>query len=164
MQVNFQNLGRHITWRNGLFAAAALLAVVCVANVSGARAYSASAEADPAIALQGWLLSVAPGALAALAGLVASFLGVPPEYVAAMKAFAKNPDLEAIEKRAVNAAFEFILPRFDKYPELLMSLLRTIAPQFVSDPEVAKAISALGQALAKNFLSIPAPESEVRKT
>lgn len=164
MQINLQNLGRYVTWRNGLFAAAALLTVVCVANVSGARAYSASAEADPAIALQGWLLSVAPGALAALAGMVASFLGVPPEYVAAMKAFAKNPDLEAIEKRAVNAAFEFILPRFDKYPELLISLLRKMAPQFVSDPEVSKAISALGQALAKNFLSIPDPESEVRKT
>lgn len=158
MQFTLPRLSRLFTWRNGFFAASAILAVVCASNFMGARSYAASPDADPAVAFQGWLMSVAPGAAAAVIGLVASFLGVPPEYVSAMKAFAKHPTVAEFEKRAVNAAFEFLAPKFGKYPELLMSLLRSIVPQFASDPDVAKAISDLGRALAKNFLSVPAEQ------
>ena len=144
-----------INARNGFFAAALALLGVAGWNAISAATYHSAPGADPGTELTGWLMTVAPGVLAALAGLVGKFLGVPPEFVSAMKDFAKNPQVAEIEKRAVNAAVEFLLPRLGKYPELLFYILRSIAPAYKDDPAVSAAITSLGAGLSNNFLSPP---------
>lgn len=148
-------IGKYLTWRNAFFASATAMAVLTAWNFFHAMSYSSAPGADPNAEITGWLYTVAPGILAAVLGGVAKMLGASPEYVSAMRAFASNPTVIEYEKRAINAAVEFLLPKLGKYPEMILAILRTISPNYQSDPEVTAAIGTLGQALTKNFLNTP---------
>lgn len=148
-----------ITTRNGFFAIAIALLGVTGWNAVSAATYHSAPGADPGAELTGWLMTVAPGVLAALAGLVGKWLGIAPEYVSAMKDFAKNPSVVEFEKRAVNAAVEFLMPRLGKYPELLIYILRSVAPAYKNDPAVSAAITSLGAGLSNSFLSPATPKT-----
>jgi hypothetical protein len=155
--MDFGTIKKSITWRNGLFAAAVTLLAVAAKNGMSASSYSGAPGADPNAEIQAWLMTALPVVGSAILGFVGKMLKLDPEHVAAMKNFASNPTVAEFEKRAVNAAIEFLLPRLGKYPELLLAVLKAVAPSFSKDPEVVASIGKLGQDIAKNFLTNPAP-------
>lgn len=151
--MDFQKIKAAVTWRNGFFASAVGLAIIAAYNTWGAASYSGAPGADPNAEIQAWLMSVLPGIGAAAFGVIGKWLKLDPEHVAAMRNFAQNPTVAEFEKRAVNAAIEFLLPRLGKYPELLLAILKAVAPSFSKDPDVVASIGKLGQDVAKNFLT-----------
>lgn len=154
-EMNFETIKKSITWRNGFFAVAIALVAVAARNLLAATSYSGAPGADPNAEIQAWLMTAAPLIGSAVLGFIGKFLKLDPEHVAAMKNFALNPTVAEFEKRAVNAAIEFLLPRLGKYPELLLAILRAVAPSYNSDRAVSESIGQLGQSLAKNFLTAP---------
>lgn len=162
MQVNIPKLSRFATWRNALFAGAAILVVVGICNLASVMMYRAApgaAGASPADEIQGWLMSVAPLAWAAACGLIGKWLGLKPEYVEAMKKFSQNSTVMEYEQRAVHAATDFVLKRLGQYPDKIFPILRAISNAYQNDPELAAAIAGLGQLLAKKLVSAdPAPK------
>lgn len=150
--MNVKMIRGFVTFQNGFIAAAIVAACVAAGNCFSAAAYSASPEVDVNAEITGWLMTIGPGILSAIFGVIARWLNVDPEYVAAFKDFAKNPTMADIEQRAISAAASVILPRLGKYPEMAFPFLRAIAAAYSADPEVTESVAALSQNLSKAFL------------
>lgn len=162
MQVNIPKLSRFATWQNAFYAVAAILVTDGVWNFASLMAYRAApgaAGASPADELVGLAMTGVPVLWAIACGFIGKWMGLKPEYVEAMKKFSQNPTVVEFEQRAVHSAVDFVLPRLGDYPDKIFPILRVISNAYQNDPEVAAAISGLGQLLAKKLVSAdPAPK------
>lgn len=157
--IPMNKISKFVTWQNGVIAAAVFMGLLAAYNGTRVAAYSASppdGSADISTVVTGWILSAMPAIASIVLGFIAKFLGVDPEYVAAVKDFAKNPAVVEIERRMINSAVQSILPRLGSYPEYITPILKAIADSYASDAEVKANVAALSQSVSRAIMEKPA--------
>lgn len=144
------NLKNVLTWRVGFIVVTTALIMLCGYNflATTSKSYAmAGGEVDLNAMITDKLMTYAPLVLSLFTGWLARVLKVKPEYVQAALDFANNKEVEEVERRFVSSAVGMITPLLGKYPELLLSILKSTAPYFKDHPDVLNAINALGAAL-----------------
>lgn len=148
--ISLPNFKKMISWRSGFIATTVLCLCLFAYNflASSGKTYAASnGEIDLNQLITDKIMTYGPLILSALTGWIARLLKVKPEYVQAALDFASNKDVVEVERRFVSSVVGMVTPLLGKYPELLLSILKSMAPYFKDNPKVLEAINQLGSAL-----------------
>lgn len=147
--IQLPNFRKLMTWQSGFMATTVVCLCLFGYNyfASSGKTYSTDGDIDITEMVTDKIMTYVPLILSVVAGLIAKYLKVKPEYVQAALDFASNKDVEEVERRFISSVVGIAMPLLGKYPELLLSILKGSAPYFKEHPKVLDAINTLGAAL-----------------